>query len=224
MRLTNDDVVRMIKVAPPYMKPIIFFAISTGLRMSNIINLMWYDVDLQRGLLTVEAEDHKSQSRVVHPLCESVKNLLIKLKNRSQSPFVFTNDKQKKLLDLNRRVWYRICEKANLEGLRFHDLRHNWASRHAEAGTDIIAIKELGGWKTLGMVQRYTHPSIDYLHRQAQNIEAQTSDLGRLFNTKNVTANVTRMAENRLTCDNLPKIDNVNEESEFFESLINKGM
>jgi len=47
---------------------------------------------------------------------------------------------------------------------RFHDLRHTFASRLAMEGVDLLTIKDLGGWKTLSMVQRYAHLSPG--HRQ----------------------------------------------------------
>lgn len=48
---------------------------------------------------------------------------------------------------------------AKIEGFRFHDLRHTFASRLAMAGVDLLTIKDLGGWKSLAMVQRYAHLS-----------------------------------------------------------------
>ena len=48
---------------------------------------------------------------------------------------------------------------AKIEDFRFHDLRHTFASRLAMEGVDLLTIKELGGWKSLLMVQRYAHLS-----------------------------------------------------------------
>ena len=52
------------------------------------------------------------------------------------------------------------------EDLHLHDLRHTWASRMAMAGVGLLTIKELSGWKTIQMVQRYAHLSPDH-KRQA---------------------------------------------------------
>jgi integrase len=57
-------------------------------------------------------------------------------------------------------------KRAGIQDLHLHDLRHTWASRLAMAGVDLLTIKELGGWKTLIMVQRYAHLSPDH-KRQA---------------------------------------------------------
>jgi integrase len=50
-------------------------------------------------------------------------------------------------------------EEAEIKDFRLHDTRHTFASRLAMEGVDILAIKELGGWKTLSLVQRYAHLS-----------------------------------------------------------------
>lgn len=50
------------------------------------------------------------------------------------------------------------CGKAGIEDLRFHDLRHTFASRLVEAGVDIVTIRDLLGHFSVKMTQRYTHP------------------------------------------------------------------
>ena len=51
---------------------------------------------------------------------------------------------------------------ARIEDFRLHDTRHTFASRLAMEGVDRLAIKELGGWKSLVMVQRYAHLSLSH--------------------------------------------------------------
>lgn len=53
-------------------------------------------------------------------------------------------------------------------GFRFHDLRHTWASWHAQRGTPEFALQALGGWKTAAMVRRYAHLAIDHLRPYAE--------------------------------------------------------
>lgn len=54
---------------------------------------------------------------------------------------------------------YAFLNEAEIKDFRLHDTRHTFASRLAMEQVDLLAIKELGGWKTLSMVQRYAHLS-----------------------------------------------------------------
>jgi hypothetical protein len=54
-------------------------------------------------------------------------------------------------------AWRKACTRAGVSWLRFHDLRHTWASWHVQAGTPLPVLQELGGWASLAMVQRYAH-------------------------------------------------------------------
>jgi integrase len=69
------------------------------------------------------------------------------------------------------RAWYAARRKAKLKGFRWHDLRHTWASWHVMNGTRIEELQQLGGWKTLQMVQRYAHLAPDHLHGVASNVK-----------------------------------------------------
>jgi Phage integrase family len=56
--------------------------------------------------------------------------------------------------------------------LRFHGLRHSFASRLVMAGVDLRTVQELGGWRTLMMVMRYAHLSPTHLHAAVERIAA----------------------------------------------------
>ncbi|HUW98422.1 MAG TPA: tyrosine-type recombinase/integrase [Acidiferrobacter sp.] len=51
----------------------------------------------------------------------------------------------------------RVCQVAGIEGLTFHDLRHEATSRLFEKGLEIMEVKTITGHKTLQMLLRYTH-------------------------------------------------------------------
>ena len=51
----------------------------------------------------------------------------------------------------------RVCKAAGIEGLTFHDLRHEATSRLFEKGLEIMQVKTITGHKTLQMLLRYTH-------------------------------------------------------------------
>lgn len=84
------------------------------------------------------------------------------------------------------RAFYSATKKAKLGGLRFHDLRHTFATRLVQAGVDLYAVQKLGRWKTLSMVNRYAHhypeslrAGVEVLDRVAEKIStnlAQSSE------------------------------------------------
>ncbi len=49
--------------------------------------------------------------------------------------------------------------RAKIENFRVHDCRHTWATWHYQEHHDLIALQQLGGWRTLSMVSRYAHAS-----------------------------------------------------------------
>jgi len=57
-----------------------------------------------------------------------------------------------------------------LPTLRFHDLRHTWASWHVQAGTPLPVLQALGGWASLAMVQRYAHLGQSHVADWAGNV------------------------------------------------------
>ena len=55
------------------------------------------------------------------------------------------------------------CTRAGIEDFTVHDRRHHWASHCVMAGIDLITIMNMGGWKSLRMVQRYSSVSVDHM-------------------------------------------------------------
>ena len=55
--------------------------------------------------------------------------------------------------------------------MRFHDLRHIWASCHRRAETSCDELKDLGGWKSRNMVDRYAKFATENLTVAAARIE-----------------------------------------------------
>jgi integrase len=69
------------------------------------------------------------------------------------------------------KIWRRAVKEAGFTDLRFHDLRHTWASWHRQAGTSCDELKDLGGWKSRQMVDRYAKFATEHLSVAAARIE-----------------------------------------------------
>ena len=85
--------------------------------------------------------------------------------------FCFSYKGQPLRADVTTTAWHTALKRAGLTDLRFHDLRHTWASWHRQAGTSCDELKDLGGWKSRAMVDRYAKFATENLLSAASRIE-----------------------------------------------------
>jgi integrase len=78
--------------------------------------------------------------------------------------------KGKPVTQVSTKAWYQALKRADIEDFRWHDLRHTWASWHAQQGTPMSILQELGGWESAEMVRRYAHFSPDHLSLYADRL------------------------------------------------------
>lgn len=72
--------------------------------------------------------------------------------------------RSKPVTQTSTKAWREAVNTAGIApGFRWHDLRHTWASWHAQDGTPLNVLQELGGWASAEMVQRYAHLSTEHL-------------------------------------------------------------
>ena len=63
-------------------------------------------------------------------------------------------------------------QRAGIAEFRWHDLRHTWASWHAQAGTPLHVLQELGGWESAEMVRKYAHLSTVHLTEYVDRVSS----------------------------------------------------
>jgi integrase len=132
--------------------------LQTGLRKSEFLGLRWKDVDLKAGVLTIPRSKH-GESRHV-PMTSSVRAILSRRpRSLDASALIFPNSLGNTDLRWAEKDFPAAVDEAEIRDFRLHDTRHTFASRLAMEQVDVLTIKELGGWKTLSMVQRYAHLS-----------------------------------------------------------------
>lgn len=140
----------------PWMKKVCSFALLTGARMNEILSLTWDKIDFVRKIAIVSNEVAKSGKARALPLNDEALKLLRGLTIDEGNSYVFHRNTKKRIGRIDWVDFHRAMELSNIKNFRFHDLRHTWASWHAQAGTPLYTLKELGGWETLEMVKN-TH-------------------------------------------------------------------
>lgn len=174
---------RLIEECPEPLKSTVEFALATGLRRSNIVDLKWQQIDLQRKVAWIYPEESKSGRAIGVALNEMAEAVLRRQIGRHHNwVFVHTesvkrNDGtttasvRKMRVDSNT-AWRAALKRAGIEDFRFHDLRHTWASWLIQAGVPLSALQEMGGWESIEMVQRYAHLAPNHLTEHARQIDA----------------------------------------------------
>jgi len=170
--LTREEAARLLKACPDHMRAIVSFALATGLRQKNILELEWGQLDLGKRFLWIHGDQAKGGKSFHIPLSDEAIRVLEGERGRHEVR-VFTYDG--KPMETVGASFDRAVKKANLENFRFHDLRHTWASWHVQAGTPLAVLQELGGWASLQMVMRYAHLGKNHLAEWASNTGAISS-------------------------------------------------
>lgn len=167
--LTMEEEKRLLEASENHIRSMIITGLQTGMRKGEILNLMWEDVDLKNGVITVRSEYSKnSRSRKII-FNGILKAELSRLKKQNgHSPYVFLNPRTGKPYADTKKAFKGACDRAEVKGLRFHDLRHTYASRLVANGVDIITVKELLGHSKVAMTERYTHSNDERKKRAAE--------------------------------------------------------
>jgi integrase len=159
--LTHEEQKRLLDSTNEYLRPIIIFALNTGMRKSEILTLKWSNVDLETGIITLEKSNTKSKKLRRIPINTVVRKLMLEQKLKGKgSEYVFLSSKgiPYKKEDSLRQPFLGALRRAGIEGLRFHDLRHTAATRMIESGASIVAVSKILGHEDLKTTMRYAHP------------------------------------------------------------------
>ena len=154
----------------PYMQHLVIFSLATGLRQANVLNLKWEQIDLRRQVAWIYPDQAKAGKAIGVPLNHTAMQVL--MDRPRVSDYVFTHSKGARVKSISSRVWREALEKAGITDFRWHDLRHTWASWLVQNGTPLAALKEMGGWESVEMVQRYAHLAPEHLSQHARLIDS----------------------------------------------------
>lgn len=178
--LTLEEQERLLSCSAPHLKPIIITALTTGMRKGEILSLTWEDVNFNNNLITIRHTISKSKKTRLVPINLTLRKALLEQKLKTgQSGYVFLTPEGKPYSPNNanalKRAFGMACKRANIQGLRFHDLRHTAATRMIEEGVGIEKVSKILGHATIDMTMRYAHPD-DSLKEAAETLSRYFSD------------------------------------------------
>lgn len=165
--LTMEQIGRLLAELPKHQRDMAEFALATGARQGAVKRLRWADVNVERKMAWITPENSKSEKAVPLPLNGKALEILARCQGDHRE-FVFTYEGEP-VENVNTAAWTKALSRAGLAGVRWHDLRHTWASHHAMNGTPLQALQTMGGWSDPKMVRRYAHFSPESLGGFAGN-------------------------------------------------------
>lgn len=190
--LTSTEVDRLLVALPVHLEEMARFTLATGLRERNVTQLEWAQVDIERRLAWIHADQAKARKAIAVPLnADAILVLTRQLGKHMARVFTFQS---RPINKANTRAWRQALRRAGIENFRWHDLRHTWASHHVQSGTPVHVLQELGGWSNTEMVKRYAHLSVEHLAEYAERLSGHRTNSG--------TADENELSEGHKRTDN----------------------
>jgi len=167
--LSWEEEKRLLEVCGPDLQSLIITALDTGMRLGEILSLSWSSVDFENKQITIQALNTKTLTKRIVPISSRLENeLRILLKDPGPDEKVFGN------ISHIYGIWKTACREAQIEGLRFHDLRATFATRLIEAGMAIEQVAKITGHSQLSTL--YEH----YLRNTSETIAKAATLLNRM--------------------------------------------
>jgi integrase len=149
-----DEAVR--RSENPLLQHIVALLILTGARKREVLDARWEDFDLQRRLWRIPITKLGRPRHV--PISDAVMNLLSAVP-KHDSGWLFPNPKTHKPFVSIFYSWDSARQRAGLEDVRIHDLRHSFASLLINSGRTLYEVQHLLGHTQIKTTQRYAHLS-----------------------------------------------------------------
>ena len=178
--LEAGEVRALLDAASEAFRPLLAFAVSTGCRRGEILQLRWRDVHWRRAEATIRPENSKTGEGRPVPLPEELVALLRALRASQAARRIDGDDPVFQLPDGAAWTWAAVrrefaravdrCESLppwKATRLRFHDLRHTYASLAIQNGAPLHTVSRILGHSSLQTTMRYAHWSPDDRRRVA---------------------------------------------------------
>ncbi|MGF6814018.1 integrase [Paraburkholderia atlantica] len=145
-----------VPFAGDYLRPAVIVSLHCGLRRGELLALRWHDIQFETRTLIVRRANAKDDDIRRVPLNDTALATLKQWRKVAHDVFVFAGESGEPITEI-KTAWANVLRAAGIVALRWHDLRHSFASRLIQRGADLYVVKELCGHATIQMTERYAH-------------------------------------------------------------------
>lgn len=176
--LTHAEYEALLATAADHVRPAITLAVETGLRKEELFGLTVAAIDLRRREITLDQTKAGVPRRV--PLSDNaittIKELLSQTGRPRTASHLFAKSDGGRYGDV-KKGFNAACRRAKVSGVRWHDLRHTFASWFVQAGGDLYHLSRILGHATVQMTTRYGHLRTGDLHDEIRRVaQKRTQD------------------------------------------------
>ncbi len=163
-------------VKEPVLRDVFAFAVLTGMRQGEILNLRWNSIDFALRLIAIESSGRfltKTGKMRTIPLSNASLELLSRRKlTASASTYVFHRRGFQLAQSYVQHKFKKYVRLLKLDdGLRFHSLRHTFATWLVQQGVSIYEVQKLLGHSSISVTQIYSHLAASELHGAVNKIQ-----------------------------------------------------
>lgn len=138
-----------------HLSPMVLLTLNTGMRQGELFSLAWDAVDLRMKTISVLASHSKGNATRTIPLNAEARAVLAAIRPESAKGLVFRSPVTGARFNNVKKAWTEVTKAAKVPDLRWHDLRHDFASQLVMAGRSLYEVQALLGHKNPQMTQRY---------------------------------------------------------------------
>lgn len=138
-----------------HITPMVLLSLNTGMRQGELFTLAWESVDMTRKTISVLARHSKGNATRTIPLNSEALAVLTAIKPSTAKGLVFKSPVTGGKFDNVKKAWAEITKAAGIPDLRWHDLRHDFASQLVMKGVSLFTVQKLLGHANSRMTQRY---------------------------------------------------------------------
>ncbi|MDR3112989.1 MAG: site-specific integrase [Endomicrobium sp.] len=170
--LDEEEIKRLIEKAEGIYKDMIIISLYTGFRISEVFNLQWKDIDLEKNLISVSPKHNwtpKNYEFRAIPINAQLKQYLLKIKPaKAKSKDYVINQGQP--LNTLQVAFKKLFKQADIKDATFHTLRHTFASLLVISGISLYTVSQLLGHSKTDTTMIYAHLSKEHLKNSVDNL------------------------------------------------------
>lgn len=156
-----------------YLLPMVILALNTGVRKGELLNLKRSHINLKQGTLFVEkSKNYLARYVPLNNKATSMLETWMRQTESLQSPCLFPSptDPSKPITNI-KKAWTKVVNDAGIENLRWHDLRHDFASNLVMKEVSLYAVQKLLGHKKIDQTMKYAHLAPDFIAESVRRLD-----------------------------------------------------